>query len=64
MMRRFATKSLKDHGFGKQTAETFILEEAQYSVDYINKLRHEVAKGWSNVEQFSKAKRGQAKPSD
>ena len=34
-MRRFAIRSLRDHGFGKQTAETFILEEAQYLVDYL-----------------------------
>lgn len=34
-MRRFTTRALRDHGFGKSTAETFILEEAKYLMEYL-----------------------------
>ena len=40
-MRRFTMRALRDHGFGESTAETFILEEAQYLVDYLKQsLKH------------------------
>ncbi len=34
-LRKFTLKSLREHGFGKKTAETFILEESSYMVEYL-----------------------------
>nr|AKH03517.1 cytochrome P450 3082A1 [Paracyclopina nana] len=35
VLRRFSLRSLRDNGFGKQVAEMYILEEAQYLMDYL-----------------------------
>ena len=35
--RRFTMRALRDHGFGKKTAETFILEETQYLIEHLKK---------------------------